>query len=195
MFSRLDEFKAVWPNLSQIHSHVLLTEGFQSVSLVSFLGKPFKRYSHFGVRRGWEVSWWISQDWIGQSAVSCKFPMWSSLGGLPFSPTPLPCDLQPLYLRRFRFMPLAFLYFHTTRSTLSNGVHCVTIGTARVEEFRLLWMEVYLHEFSNISGLGAWIQSILFSTYSTCFTLPFPPVSCWLHLWLSFDDLVFPPPP
>ncbi|KAI6037313.1 hypothetical protein PISMIDRAFT_689171 [Pisolithus microcarpus 441] len=88
MFSRLDKFKAVCPNLSQIHSHVLLTESFQSVSLVSLLGKPFKRYSYFGVWRGWVVSWWISQDWIGQLAVSCKFPKWSSLGGLPSSPIP-----------------------------------------------------------------------------------------------------------
>ncbi|KAI6004878.1 hypothetical protein EDD15DRAFT_2191634 [Pisolithus albus] len=121
MFSMLDKFKAVCPNLSQIHSHVLLTESFQLVSLVSLLGKPFKRYSHFGVWRGWETSWWISQDWIGQS----------------------------------------------------NGVNCVTIGAARAEEFRLLWMEVYLNDFANISGL----------------------VPYWLHLRLSFDDLIFPPPP
>lgn len=48
-------------------------------------------------------------------------------------------------------------------------VYLIVIGTIIVEEFRLLWMEVYQNNFADILGLGAQIWSVLFSMYYLCF--------------------------
>lgn len=50
-------------------------------------------------------------------------------------------------------------------------VYLIVIGTIIVEEFRLLWMEVYQNNFADILGLGAQIWSVLFFYVLSVFPL------------------------
>ncbi|KAI6097971.1 hypothetical protein EDD16DRAFT_1627168 [Pisolithus croceorrhizus] len=89
----------------------------------------------------------------------------------------LPYTLFASHLPQFFALPFAFLGHGTTRPALSNGIPLVAIHAALVEESRFLCGEVSLAGFSDISGWGARIHSISFSTSSLHSPSPSPRVS------------------
>ncbi|KAI6002917.1 hypothetical protein EDD15DRAFT_1438152 [Pisolithus albus] len=98
---------------------------------------------------------------------------WLLLGGFPFPPILLPCELSAPYLPKFFSGPLAFLGHYTTRSRLSNSVTLVAIGPAVVEEFEFCQREVFLGSFACILGLDFRVDCIS-SYHSAAFPSPIP---------------------
>ncbi|KAI6111873.1 hypothetical protein EDD16DRAFT_1196073 [Pisolithus croceorrhizus] len=127
--------------------------------------------------------------------VSYRLPWWLSLGTLVFPPVSLPHGLSSLYLPQSFAAPLDFFGYNTTRSELSNGVLHVWVRAVVVEISGFLWVGVSLASFADISGRGARIWSVVFSTCCPQFPLLFPSVSCRVYQQLSFEDFPFSPSP